>query len=72
LPGDSCFDIGEQLLVSDHHFLKVVEAEIYLDHLLEGLEAPLPLLAILQVQDPLEAVQSSLAKRSQSLFAPEK
>ena len=60
MPGDSCFDVGEQLLVSDHHLLKVVEPEVYFDHLLERLEAPLPLLPVLQVQDTLEAVQGGL------------
>ena len=60
MPGDSCFDVGEQLLVSEHHLLEVAEPEVDLDHLLEGLEAPLPLLPVLQVQDPLEAVQCSL------------
>jgi hypothetical protein len=60
LPRDSCFDVCEQLLVSEHHLLEVAEPEVDLDHLLECLEAPLPLLPVLQVQDPLEAVKGSL------------
>jgi hypothetical protein len=61
LPRNSCFDVCEQLLVSEHHLLEVAEPEVDLDHLLECLEAPLPLLPVLQVQDPLEAVEGSLS-----------
>jgi hypothetical protein len=68
LPRDSCFDVCEQLLVSEHHLLEVAEPEVDLDHLLECLEAPLPLLPVLQVQDPLEAVKGSLCNSAAHLL----
>jgi hypothetical protein len=68
LPRNSCFDVCEQLLVSEHHLLEVAEPEVDLDHLLEGLEAPLPLLPVLQVQDPLEAVKCSLSDSASHLL----
>lgn len=58
IPCDGALDISEQLFVSEHHLLVVEQFEVDLDHLLERLEAPFALFAILQIEDFLEGLQS--------------
>ena len=48
------------MFISSHHLIIVIQPEVYLDHLLQGLEPPLTLLTVLQVQNTLETLQSSL------------
>lgn len=54
------FDVRQQLLVPVHHLLVVEQLKIDFDHLLQGLEAPLALLAVLQVQHLLERCERRL------------
>ena len=60
LPSYCSLDVCEELFISSHHFIIVIQPEVYLDHLLQGLEPPLTLLTVLQVQNTLETLQSSL------------
>lgn len=59
IPGDSALDVGEQLLVPEHHLLVVEQFEVDFDHLLQCLETPFALLAVLQVEHLLKGLQGS-------------